>query len=224
MDTMFDTLLQLPLFQGLAQEDFTNILEKVKLHFIRHKAGDVIVHAGEPCDRLVFILRGKVSAVTVSADEIYSFAEHVEAPCVLEPYSLFGMHTVYVSTCTALTECSTVSVSKQFVLTELFRYDIFWINYMNMVSNRAQILRSKLWTLPVGTVEYRIRNFIMAHVEKPSGTKVLKIKMEALAQIVNDTRLNVSRALNSMQERGLVELRRGEVLVPDAAYLFPGAQ
>lgn len=28
MDTMFDTLLQLPLFQGLAQEDFTCILEK----------------------------------------------------------------------------------------------------------------------------------------------------------------------------------------------------
>ena len=33
METMFDTLLQLPLFQGLAQEDFTCILEKVKLHF-----------------------------------------------------------------------------------------------------------------------------------------------------------------------------------------------
>ena len=33
MNTMFDTLLQLPLFQGLAQEDFTNILGKVKLSF-----------------------------------------------------------------------------------------------------------------------------------------------------------------------------------------------
>ena len=32
METMFDTLLQLPLFQGLCNEDFTSILEKVKLH------------------------------------------------------------------------------------------------------------------------------------------------------------------------------------------------
>ena len=37
METMFDTLLQLPLFQGLCHEDFTNILEKVKLHFTKHK-------------------------------------------------------------------------------------------------------------------------------------------------------------------------------------------
>ncbi len=35
MNTMFDTLLQLPLFQGLAQEDFTNILGKVKLSFLQ---------------------------------------------------------------------------------------------------------------------------------------------------------------------------------------------
>ena len=38
MNTMFDTLLQLPLFQGLAQEDFTNILGKVKLSFTKHKS------------------------------------------------------------------------------------------------------------------------------------------------------------------------------------------
>ena len=47
MNTMFDTLLQLPLFQGLAQEDFTNILGKVKLSFTKHKAGEVIVKAGD---------------------------------------------------------------------------------------------------------------------------------------------------------------------------------
>ena len=43
METMFDTLLQLPLFQGLCHEDFTNILEKVKLHFTKHKAGDMML-------------------------------------------------------------------------------------------------------------------------------------------------------------------------------------
>ena len=43
METMFDTLLQLPLFQGLCHEDFTSILDKVKLHFIKHKVGETII-------------------------------------------------------------------------------------------------------------------------------------------------------------------------------------
>ena len=35
METMYDTLLQLPLFQGLCHNDFTEILEKVKIHFAK---------------------------------------------------------------------------------------------------------------------------------------------------------------------------------------------
>ena len=49
METMFDTLLQLPLFQGLAQEDFTCILEKVKLHFTKHKPGELLLQKGSSC-------------------------------------------------------------------------------------------------------------------------------------------------------------------------------
>ncbi len=45
--------------------------------------------------------------------------------------------------------------------------------------------------------------------------------MEELAQVVNDTRMGVSRALlNSMQEKGLLELHRGEMIIPDAEKLL----
>lgn len=51
--------------------------------------------------------------------------------------------------------------------------------------------------------------------------KLLKIKMEDLATIVNDTRNNVSKVLNDMQDRGLVELHRGEIAIPAAENLLP---
>lgn len=52
---MYDTLLQLPLFQGLAHEDFTNILGKVKLHFTKHKVGETLVKKGTTCGQLIFL-------------------------------------------------------------------------------------------------------------------------------------------------------------------------
>ena len=70
MNTMFDTLLQLPLFQGLAQEDFTNILGKVKLNFTKHKAGEVIEKAGDTCSQLIFVLKGEISSCTSSANSV----------------------------------------------------------------------------------------------------------------------------------------------------------
>lgn len=220
MNTMFDTLLQLPLFQGLAQEDFTSILEKVKLSFTKYKAGETIVKAEEPCDRLIFILKGEVVSVSSSPDTAYSIAESVQAPCVIEPYSLFGMNTSYVSNHIAQTEVHTVCVSKTCVMNELFRYDIFRLNYMNIISNRAQSLQKRLWAKAGKNLEERIAHFILTHTERPVGRKSIKIKMEELAHTLNDTRMGVSRALNSMQEKGLLELHRGEIVIPKAERLL----
>lgn len=220
METMFDTLLQLPLFQGLAQEDFTCILEKVKLHFTKHKPGELLLQEGAPCHELVFVLKGEIVSSTSSADGSYSFTEYIPAPCLIEPYSMFGMKTSYASTYRAKTEVHTVSISKAFVMKELFNYEIFRLNYMNIVSNRAQMLHSRLWKVTDDNLETRIAHFILSHVERLSGEKVLKIKMEDLALIVNDTRAGVSKALNSMQTEGLVELHRGEIAIPDAEKLM----
>ena len=204
METMFDTLLQLPLFQGLAQEDFTCILEKVKLHFTKHKPGELLLQKDSSCHELVFILKGEVASSTLSADASYSFTEYFPAPYLIEPYSM--VHTV--------------SISKAFVMKELFSYEIFRLNYMNMVSNRAQMLHNRLWKVAGNDLEARISHFILSHVERPSGKKVLKIKMEDLAQIVNETRAGISKALNNMQDRGLIELHRGEIVIPDAENLI----
>ncbi len=220
MNTMFDTLLQLPLFQGLAQEDLTCILGKVKLHFAKYKAGEVILKAGTTCDRFIFILKGEVSSITLSSDASYSFTEYLQAPLLLEPQSMFGMNTTYVSTYLAHDEVHTVSISKAFVMNELFKYEIFRLNYMNVISNRAQSLNTRLWCKTEESLEKRISGFILNHIERPIGEKLLKIKMEDLALIVNDTRMGVSKALNGMQEEGLLELHRGEILIPDASKLI----
>ena len=127
METMFDTLLQLPLFQGLCHEDFTSILDKVKLHFIKHKVGETIIESGSPCKQLCFLLKGEVSIVTSSKENIYTVIEQMEAPYLLEPQSLFGMNTHYTSAYVAHTEAHTVSISKAFVLSDLFKYEIFFI-------------------------------------------------------------------------------------------------
>ena len=43
--------------------------------------------------------------------------------------------------------------------------------------------------------------------------------MDDLAHYLDDTRLNVSKALNGLQELNLLTLRRKEIIIPDAAAL-----
>lgn len=220
MDTIFDTLLQLPLFQGLAMEDFTSILEKVKLHFAKQKTGEILAQEGVPCNKLTFILNGNIAMTTTSADKCYSLTEYFEAPYLIEPQALFGLHTTYTAKYTATTPVNSISIDKTSILNDLLKYEIFRLNYLNIVSSQLQLLNNSIWSPIPDQVETRICHFIRTHLKRLQGAKLLKIKMEDLATIVNDTRNGVSKALNGMQDKGLLELHRGEIVIPAAEKLF----
>jgi CRP-like cAMP-binding protein len=212
--TMYDTLLQLPLFQGLCKNDFTNIIGKVKLHFRKYNADDIIVEQGEPCTQLIFLLNGEIISQATDDQHSYSLFETFGSPFVIEPYSLFGMQTKYTATYKARTAINVVTIDKSFVLSELNNYEIFRLNYLNILSNRAQVAYEKLWDSHAGSIQEKILNFLQLRCMKPDGEKILKIKMEDLAAMIDETRINVSKALNDMQEKGLIQLNRKEISIP----------
>lgn len=216
---MYDTLLQLPLFQGLAKNDFTSILDKVKIHFLKRKAGDTVALGGEDCRELVFLLNGSLVSKTSDRDELYTFYEAINAPFLIEPYSLFGWSTKYVSTYTALTACNQVTIEKAYLLSELNNYEIIRLNYLNILSNRAQNLHDRLWTNLPESLHDRIVEFILLHSYVPGGEKRLKIKMDDLAKLLSSTRIRVSKALNEMQDKHWLTLHRGEIRIPDISLL-----
>lgn len=219
MTTMYDTLLQLPLFQGINRGDLTEILSKIKLRFLKYDSGKNIVRSGDVCNNLIFLLKGEIiSAFHLKKD--FVFMEHLQAPHLIEPYSLFGMNIRYASSYTAHTKIDALIIEKSFIINELFNYEIFRLNYINIISNRAQILHSRLWNdIPAGT-EQKIIQFIVAHSETQSGKRILKLKMSDFAYHLNDTRLNISKALNVFQEKELMILNRKKVIIPDVQSLI----
>ncbi|MGL4519673.1 MAG: Crp/Fnr family transcriptional regulator [Phocaeicola sp.] len=211
---MYDTLLQLPLFQGFCKQDFTQVLEKVRFHFRKYKAEDIIVKQGDPCNQLIFLLSGEMSSQIVDKEGQFTLQERLLTPTVLEPHSIFGMSTCYAASYIAQSEVSVVSISKSYLLTELSNYEIFRMNYYNILSNRVQVANSKLWSSLNGTTQKRITQFLLQRTQLPSGEKTLSIKMEDLADLIDDTRINVSKSLNELQEQGVVKLSRKEILIP----------
>ena len=65
----------------------------------------------------------------------------------------------------------------------------------------------------------KIIRFILGHIERMTGEKLFKVKMDDLARMLDDTRLNVSKALNGLQELNLLELHRKEIRIPDLSLL-----
>lgn len=211
---MYDTLLSLPLFQGMNQTDFNSLLQKIRLDFIRYTQGDVVINSGDRCGSLAFLINGSVESSRSGMNGNYTFSELIEAPYLIEPYSMFGRAGSFQRTYTAATPCSFLMVDKQYIYTELGKYNICRMNLLNILSGRVQQLDSHIWGLDGMTLRERIIRFIKGLSDIQSGQKRLMIKMNDLATLMDATRLNVSRELNSLEADGLISLRRKEILIP----------
>lgn len=212
--TMYDNLLLLPLFQGLSKNDLTTIIEKVKLHFHTFREGDVILKQGEPCQQLCFLLNGEMTVQTKDPNHGFSLSEVLKDPSIIEPQSVFGMQNRYTATYMAHTAVSILTIDKSFIFSELNKHEIFRLNYLNILSNRSQVAYQKLWNTHIGTLSEKFVNFFALRCQVQEGEKVLQITMEDLANLINETRINLSRLLNDLQEKGLVQLKRKEIMIP----------
>ena len=214
---MYEALLQLPLFQGLCTDDFTCIIEKVKFHFRSYSGNEVIMNQGDACNQLAFLLEGNLLSKRTDDKHGFKLIETITAPAIIEPYSLFGMYPYYESTYQAQEEVKLLVIDKSYILSELSNYEIFRLNYLNLLSNRAQVNQRKLWKTHIGSLEEKLANFFLSRCLKPEGTKTLQIGMEELAGLINETRINVSRKLNELREKNIILLRRKEIHIPEMA-------
>lgn len=211
---MYESLMNLPYFQGMSKDEITAILDKVKLEFVRYNDGELIAAQGVLCDCFSILVRGEIVSSCHSSDGLYTIVEELSMPFAFEPYSLFGRQPYYRCTYRAKGACDVLSIKKSYLFEEFARYDIFLMNLLNLISQRAQQKTIQVWDRKECCIAEKIIEFVLTRTEQPEGCKTVQVKMGDLASILGETRINVSRTLNGFQQKGLVELRRKEIIIP----------
>lgn len=217
---MYDTLLQLPLFQGLSKQDFDALLMKLKLNFLKYQAGTRFIKAGDACSDFVFLISGTVVSSRESEASSFIYKEVIEAPYLLEPFSMFGLSASYNHDYYADSDVSLLLIDKQYIYSELNKYNICGMNLLNMLSGKAQAVDKFIWSRREFSLRERIIRFVRGLSELQFGEKYLQIKMNTLADLMDTTRLKVSNELNDMAELGLIVLKRKEIYIPDLTKLI----
>ena len=217
---MFDTLLSLPLFQGLGHADLTRILESTRLVFETVSEGARIVAQDAPCDGLLFVLKGQVLQHTLSADRTWNVQEELPSPAVVGMEVLYGSVRSHRHTLTALSEVRLLRMEKRTVAALTAYFEVFRLNVLNLLTTSTVRREQLLWLPAEHHLKGRIRLFMRAHLQRPAGRKVFGITMRQLGLYLGEDKRYISRALHEMQDSGLLLLDRSTIEVPDFARLM----
>ena len=211
---LYDKLLQFTLFQGMSHADLMEVVGHTKFNFSKQPVGQRIVKEGDICNHLIFLTTGALSVETVSDDHTCRVCEVVNAPYVIQPEQLFGLTQRYTSTFRTCDDCSLITIDKQEVLLLLETQLVFRLNMLNSLAADSQRLRHRAWRSAPQSLHNRITRFFFSRCLYPAGPKTFYILMTQLAAELNDSRLDISRALNEMEDDGLLTLHRGRIEIP----------
>jgi len=204
----------------MSRDDLEIVAGHTRFGFQKVTAGRQIIHAGDPCTHLYFLINGTLKIETFSDDSRYSVIEQMSSPYILQQESIFGYYQRYTHNFYALTDANFLTLDKEEVVRLSEDFLVFRLNLMNHLATQSQKLIQMQWRRSPLSLRERIVRFFFQHTLYPAGPKTFHILMERLAEEVNDSRLNVSRALNRMQETGVIELHRGRIEIPQLERLL----
>ena len=210
---LYDKLVQFPLFQGISSADMADIVANYKLGFRKVRTGESIVSAGQRSVMLLMIAGGSVEMKRCADNKIWEMTETLYAPYTIEPHRLFGLNNTLEADYTALTNTNIIYIYKDELRRLIANFEVIRINSLNLMAHSVQKFHNSLTQRQPETLTARIMRYIKERCCYPAGRKVMKIKMTQLAEELNDSRLDISRALNSLCQQGIIALQRGTIII-----------
>ena len=139
MTTMYDQLMQLPLFQGLSNKQMTHILEVIPFEFRTFRQDEVISLRGMECRGVTFLLSGSIRVETPIFNQRVKITQVFETPYNFSLHHLFGADIRAHSTMYAASpKTGIMLLRKADFLRILNENEVTLINTLNMLCTRAQ--------------------------------------------------------------------------------------
>ncbi len=217
MDTnsMYDTLLGLPLFRGVTRERISQVVGKTKFHFLKFLEGGEFIREGEQCTHLTFLLSGSARVTVANHARRFAVSQTLAAPNVIAPDFLFGLETNYPCSAVALEPTSILKIDKPDWLTILNSDPVFMLNYLNYLSMNAQKTVHGVLALTSGSLEERIAFWIIALTQPTSTDIELRCRQRDLCSVFGVQRSTFVSTLESMKDRGLVDFDSSSITIND---------
>ena len=220
MNSMYQQLMRLPLFQGVSAEKITGLVEKLPFHFLKYRNGETVLSAGDPCTHIKFIVSGRMRVVTPFVNLRISLSQSLESPHVLAAEYLFGRNTVYPFTGTAEGNCGILQLRKSDYIKMVNSDKVFLFNILNYLSSGSQRGVASLLSTDDGSVTERLAMVVDA-LAIPGATRVLlRYKQKDLCALLGTQRTTLMAALDKLADMDIIDYDTNELRITDVRRLI----
>ncbi len=210
-------LRNVDILQDLTAEEISELQRKV--HYREVAAGTVFYESHQSCEVLFFIKKGRVRLYHLSAEGKTFTTAILEAGTFFGEMTLLGQR-LYGSCAEAAAPCVISTISRRNIEKFLLADCRIAFRVVEALGKRLIEVEQRLADLALKDIPSRLISLLLRLAEpSPNGKTAVFLTHEELAQMLGTRRETVTRILNDLRNRQLIDLHRGRISLLNAKNL-----
>ena len=193
---MIEILKETVVFNGIDEKTIKNILEKTKYEIKKYSSDESIAFRGDEVRGLYIILKGTLTTEMLTEEGNVIKIEELVPSDIIASAFVFGKKNSFPVDLSAKDEAEILFVERKEFLKILFSKEKILENFLNEVSNKTQLLTSKIWN---SFNNKTIKKKFCDYVKKNQKNNLFSIQnLGALAEYFGVERPSLSRVLSDL--------------------------
>ena len=193
---MIEILKETVVFNGIDEKTIKNILEKTKYEIKKYSSDESIAFRGDEVRGLYIILKGTLTTEMLTEEGNVIKIEELVPSDVIASAFVFGKKNSFPVDLNAKDKAEILFIERKEFLKILFSEEKILENFLNEVSNKTQLLTSKIWN---SFNNKTIKKKFCDYVKKNQKNNLFSIQnLGALAEYFGVERPSLSRVLSDL--------------------------
>ena len=214
---MIKTLKETVVFNSMDEKTIKNILEKTKYEIKKYSPNESIAFRGDEVKGLYIILKGTlITEMLTEEGNVIKIEELVPSDVIASAF-IFGKNNNFPVDLSVKDEAEIFFVERKEFLKLLFSQEKILENFLNEISNKTQLLTSKIWN---SFNNKTIKKKFCDYVKKNQKNNLFSIQnLGALAEFFGVERPSLSRVLSELvKDEKLERIGRNKYKILDGEF------
>lgn len=221
MASMYERLMNLPIFKGAGEELINDIAETTPLEFMRYEPGEIVVSDNDVCEEVICLMSGSVRLIKKYCFDKIEISEIIGKGNVIGIDHLFGLHKHFGMKVEAIDEVGVMKLSKNHYLRLIQGSKLLLINFLNLVSRHAQNSDDALRSHDLTDANSELSYLIQVSTSPEAQSIEVYTPGKRLADILIPTDNNTLGLLNKLEADGLIIQKDfDKIVIPSRAGLL----
>lgn len=196
------------IFQGLSAMELEKALTKLIYRVRFYAEGELIMQRGDEVTAFMAVLDGELVGEMQVAGANDLRVEHIMPGQLIASAILFSEKNLLPVNLSARRASRVLYISKYDFLKLLKENETILLNFLKIVSDKGHFLANKLHFLTFRDLKQKVAAYILEQCGADYVSFEMKGTQEELARLFGVARTSLVRAMQSLQDEGLIEIDR----------------